>query len=53
MEDDQKDADIRMIIEHTLLQAQPLYDLKQIQKHVKNIYYKQNEAEKATVVKTE
>ena len=53
MEDDKNDSIVRNIARHTVGEVEPAFDLRQIMKQLKNLNYKQNEAEKATVVKTE
>jgi RNA processing factor Prp31 len=53
MEDLKNHQNIRKIVRHTIGEEQPHYDIKNILKHLKNIYKKQNVQESATVVKTE
>jgi hypothetical protein len=40
MEDDERDPDIRNIVRHTIGEVEPLFEFKQIQKHLKNKHYK-------------
>ena len=42
-----------MILNHTIGEKKPVFDLKLILKKLKKMYFKKNEEQRATVMKTE
>jgi hypothetical protein len=51
--DKEKNEEIRSIIRHTIGEEMPVYDIKHILWKLRLLYIKDNQAEAATVLKTE